>query len=129
MGFRPRALSALSLIAGVGLVACSASTRSEAPVKPTACAPSLAEQCKAGCGDAASPRDTPERKCEGVVHDLCLAHCAEECGGRSPELTERIGGLEGHLDRECGSGQPIAPEDHPRVKPEPTPGALDRLLR
>jgi len=90
-----------------------------------ACSPVLRERCDSRCGSGSASRETREGNCEGVLRELCLAHCATD---RGENVTERITALEAHLDHECGSGRPMAPEDVPRVSPKPTPNPIDRLL-
>jgi hypothetical protein len=91
-----------------------------------ACAPALrSDRCESRCGSGSASRETREGNCEGILRDLCLAHCAAD---RGEDVAERLAALEAHLDHECGSGQPMAPEDVPRVSPKPTPNPLDRLL-
>jgi len=90
-----------------------------------ACAPALRDRCESRCGSGIASRQTREGNCEGVLRDLCIAHCAAD---RGENVTERIAALEAHLDHECGSGQPMAPDDVPHGSPKPTPNPIDRLL-
>jgi hypothetical protein len=92
------------------------------------CERAALERCESRCGSGSASRDTREGNCEGVLRDLCLAHCTEDCGGASADLAARVSGLEAKLDRGCGSGRPMAPEEHSPVPPRPTPGPLDQLL-
>ena len=122
MELRPRAIL---LIGVAGLAGCSA-WQSRAPAKAASCEPSRVEQCTSRCGPEKT-HETREGRCEAVVHDLCRAHCDEGCG-EAASLAERIGSLEARLDRECGSGRPIEPEEHPPPIGAPTPNPVDRLL-
>jgi hypothetical protein len=124
MARRFAVLSKIFCLALAGLAACSAPAR----VQRTACEPSSLSSCVARCGSGTASRDTHEGGCEGVLHDLCRAHCDEDCHGSSAVDADRIGALEARLDHECGSGRPAAPEKTPRATPMPTPNALDRLL-